>query len=223
MRATNRIFVWLFAALVAAPSAGARVSPKPLQGRVVDRIVAKIEGDIILLSQVHELGAFQQLIQGHQETDDRLLGELIEQWVVQTEATTTHFPQPAKSEVDREMDRIAAQFATPEAFAAKLAALNLTTAEVREMLTQQIYLERYLDYKFRPTVQIDAPSVETYYQKEFRPVLEAKNQLVPPLPEVEGEIREVLTQRAISDRVAQWLDETKSHLTIELASPSGKP
>ena len=121
------------------------------------------------------------------------------------------------------MDRIAAKFSTPEAFAAKLKNLNLTPAEVRELLTQQIYLERYLDYKFRPTVQVDPASVETYYQKEFRPALAGKNQQVPPLAEVEGQIREVLTQRVISERTAQWLDETKSHLKIEMAAPASKP
>ena len=82
----------------------------------MDRIVARIEDDIILQSQVRELGAFQQLIEGHAESDDKLLAELIEQWVVQTEATASHFPQPAQSEVDRELARLTAQFASPEKY-----------------------------------------------------------------------------------------------------------
>ena len=87
--------------------------PAPQAGRVVDRIVARIEDDIILQSQVRELGAFQQLIEGHAESDDQLLAELIEQWMVQTEATASHFPQPAQSEVDRELARLTAQFRKP--------------------------------------------------------------------------------------------------------------
>ena len=37
---------------------------EPQATRVVDRIVAQIEGDIILQSQLRELGSFQQLVEG---------------------------------------------------------------------------------------------------------------------------------------------------------------
>jgi parvulin-like peptidyl-prolyl isomerase len=191
--------------------------------RVVDRIVARIEDDIILLSQVRELGAFQNLVEGHAEGDDRLLAELIEQWMVQTEATASYFPQPAQSEVDREMTRLQSQFASPEAYAARLRELGLTDSEARELLTRQIYIERYLDYKFRPTVQVEANDIEAYYQKELSPELARKNQPAPPLPDVEGQIREVLTQRGISDRTAKWLDDTKSRLKIEVSLPGAAP
>ena len=70
----------------------------PDLGSRIDTLIgksARIEGDIILESQVRELAAFQQLVEGRAETDDQLLSELIEQWVVQTEATASHFPQPA--------------------------------------------------------------------------------------------------------------------------------
>jgi len=40
---------------------------------------------------------------------------------------------------------------------------------------------------------------------------------------VEEQIREVLTQRAISDLTMKWLDDTKSRLKIEMESGSGKP
>lgn len=112
----------IFALLwVAAPSPRAFGASAPAQSeRVVDRIVARIEDDIILQSQVRELGAFQQLIQGHAGDDQTLLNELIEQWVVVTEATATHFPQPAKSEVDRELARIKGQFASPEKYVSHL-------------------------------------------------------------------------------------------------------
>ena len=61
--------------------------------QMVDRIVARIEDDIITQSEVRELAAYQQLIDGQAESDDRLLSELIEQWVVNNEATAAHFPR----------------------------------------------------------------------------------------------------------------------------------
>jgi hypothetical protein len=43
------------------------------------------------------------------------------------------------------------------------------------------------------------------------------------LADVEGEIRELLTQRGITDLAMKWLDETKARLKIEVTSPEAKP
>jgi hypothetical protein len=232
MRARPSIFACiLFVGAASAPVAGP-AAQQP-SGRVVDRIVARIEGDIILLSQVRELGAFQQLVEGHRESDDRLLEELVEQWIVQAEATESHFPQPAQFEVDRELERLVAQFGGAEAYAAKLRELVLSETQVRQLLARQIYIERYMDYKFRPSVQIKSEDVQNYYQNELLPELAKKNQLnsvglpaepapAPRLADVEGQILELLAQRAISDLAAKWLDDTKSRLKIETTMSDGK-
>jgi parvulin-like peptidyl-prolyl isomerase len=191
--------------------------------RVVDRIVARIEDDIILMSQVRELGAFQQLVDGHAESDDKLLQELIEQWMVETEATASHFPQPAQSEIDRELTRLKEHFANPEEYASRLNDLGLSAAQVRQLLSRQIYVERYVDYKFRPSVQIEPADIDSYYKKELLPELAKKNQPAPDPAAVEQQIREVLIQRGISDLTVKWLDDTKSRLKIEIETGSGKP
>jgi hypothetical protein len=218
MRRAIFIFVWLMAAI---PVARAMAGPQSKDtGRVVDRIVARIEDDIILQSQVRELGTFQELIDGHAESDDQMLSELTEQWIVQTEAAASHFPQPAQTEIDRELARIASGFPNPETYSARLKDLGLSPNEVREMLTRQIYVERYIDYKFRPSVQIEPADIEAYYQKELLPELAKKNQPAPAEADVEDQIREVLIQRKISEFTAKWLDDTKSRLKIEL-TPAG--
>lgn len=188
----------------------------PQSARVVDRIVARIEDDIILQSQVRELGAVQQLIEGRAESDNKLLGELIEQWVVETEATASHFPQPAQSEVDRELLRLKTSFASPEKYAARLNDLGLSAAQVAHVLSRQIYVERYLDYKFRPSVQVEPAEIDEYYRTELLPELAKNNQPAPARTAVEEKIRELLTQRKIGELTAKWLDDTKSRLKIEI-------
>jgi parvulin-like peptidyl-prolyl isomerase len=221
MRNATLIFFMLLSAARAPQTLGG--SAPPQSARVVDRIVARIEGDIILQSQVRGLGAFQQLIEGKAESDDKLLDELIEQWVVETEAMASHFPQPAQSEVDRELTRLIGQFANPDKYASRLNELGLSGAEVRQMLSRQIYDERYVDYKFRPSVQVEAADIDAYYKKELLPDLAKKNQPVPAPAAVEEQIRELLIQRGISDLTAKWLDDTKSRLKIEIKTPGEKP
>lgn len=191
--------------------------------RVVDRIVARVEDDIILQSQVRELGAFQELVDGHAESDDKLLEELIEQWIVETEAAASHFPQPAQSEVDRELARLKERFASPDIYATRLNELGLTAAQVRQLLSRQIYVERYVDYKFRPSVPVEPADIEAYYRNEFLPQLAKNNQPAPDRAAMEEQIHELLVQRGISDLTAKWLDDTKSRLKIEIEPAGGKP
>jgi len=219
----NAIFIFVLLMAVARGPQSFGASAPPQSARVVDRIVARIEDDIILQSQVRELGAFQQLIEGNEESDDKLIEELIEQWVVETEASASHFPLTAKSEVDRELLRINQQFTSPEKYASRLNELGLSSAQVRQLLTRQIYVERYIDYKFRPSVQVEPADIDAYYKKELLPELAKKSQSAPAPGAVEEQIRELLIQRRISDLTVKWLDDTKSRLKIEIEAAGGKP
>lgn len=195
----------------ALPARSAQSSPQ-----VVDRIVAHIEDDIITQSEVRELSAYQELVDGHAESDDRVLNELIEQWVVNNEATATQFPPAAESEVNREVARIQGRFPNPQAYNQRLAGLGLTPEAVKRIVAREIYLARYLDYKFRPAVQVSDDDIAKYYKEQLVPTMTGKGQAAPPLDKVTDQIRELLVQQGVSERAATWFDETKSRLKIQI-------
>jgi hypothetical protein len=204
----------------AAPPAASATAPG---AQVVDGVAARIEDDIILESEVRELGAFQKLVDGKEKPRDELIRELADQWVVRGEIETAKYPPPAAADVDRAYSQLAAQFGSPEEFLRRCAAVALTKAAVRRMLEQQLYLSRFLDFRFRPAAQVDSKQIEAYYNDQFTPQLKAKNESVPPLDDVEDTIREVLVQQAISDRSAQWLDDTRSRLKIDVVGHGEQP
>src|SRR6202021_1069161 len=100
----------------------------------VDGIAARIEDDIITESEVRELSAFQELVDGKPKPRSEIIKELADQWIVRGEAA------------------------------------------LRRILTQQLFLSRFIDYRFRPAAQVDEPQIETFYHDEFAPQLEAKKQ-----------------------------------------------
>jgi hypothetical protein len=207
-------------AFVQDPASSPTVAPPA--GQVVDGVAARIEDDIILESEVRELGGFQKLVDGKEKPRDELIRELADQWVVRGEIETAKYPAPSAADVDRAYSQLAAQFGSPEEFASRCSAVGLTEAAVRRMLQQQLYLSRFLDFRFRPAAQIDSKQIEAYYNEQFVPQLKARNESVPPLEDVEDTIREVLIQQAISDRSAQWLDDTRSRLKIDVAAHGAK-
>jgi len=208
--AARSILAAAFAAALAVAAA-----PAP-QGQVVDSIVARIEDDIITLSELRELAAYQRLFDGRSQGNEELRSELIEQWVVNNEATTSRFPQPAESEVNREVGRVESSGAGSGSYQQRLAEVGLTPEAVRRIITRQIYLARYLDYKFRSSIQVSDSAIENYYRDQLLPQLQAKGQPAPPLTDVRDQIREVLIEQGVNERTAAWFAETKPRLKIEL-------
>jgi hypothetical protein len=196
---------------------GAAAAARPLpQTQIVDGILVRIEDDIITLSELRELAAYQQLLDGHSQTNEELRSELIEQWVLNNEAATSRFPLPAQAEVDRETERVEHTFPDTAAYQQRLAAAGLTQNALRRIVTRQIYLARYLDYKFRSSIQVDDAAIESYYRDHLVPEMQAKGQPAPPLTDVSDQISELLIEQGVNDRTAAWFEETKPRLRIEL-------
>jgi len=207
-------FIFGLAIVLASPAIAMPQSAQLAQ--IVDAIVVRIEDDIITLSELRELAAYQKLLDGRSQSNEEIRSELIEQWVVNNEATTTGFPLPAQAEVDRELSRVETSFSSPAVYQQRLEAVGLTAAAVRRIITRQIYLARYLDYKFRSSIQVDDAALADYYRDHLVPELQAKGQQAPPLTDVTEQIREVLIEQGVNERTAAWFDETKPRLKIEL-------
>ena len=182
---------------------------------IVDRIVARVENDIILLSDIRALSRYQLFLDGQLETDAQILERLIDQWIVRTEASVSRFPQPSDADIDRELERVQKSFASMEEFEARRKQSGLSVAEIRDMVATQLYLSNYLDSRFRPGVQIDPKTIDDFYEKSVVPRAKARGQEPPPLDTARDFIQEALVQRGINDQADQWLIESKARLHIE--------
>ena len=182
---------------------------------IVDRIAARVENDIILLSDVRSLSRYQQFLDEKSETDAQILDRLIDQWIVRTEADVSRFPHPSDAEIERGLERLRKSFASAEEYEARKEQSGLSDAEIREMVATQLYLNNYLDSRFRPGVQIDPKTIEDFYQKSIVPRAKERGQEPPSLDAARDFIQEALVQRGINDQADRWLIESKARLHIE--------
>lgn len=185
----------------------------------VDGIAARIEDDILTESEVRELGDFQKLVDGQTKPRDEIIRELTDEWIVRGEANAAKYPPPTPEDVDRAYAQLAEQFPAGQ-FKERYTVVGLSEAAVRRMLEQQLYLSRFLDYRFRPAVQISDDQIAAYYKDEFAAQLKARGQTIPALADVADTIREVLVQREINDRSVKWLDDERQRLKIDVM-PAG--
>lgn len=209
-----------FAQLPPGPGPQASPSASSDKGATrIDGVAARIEDDIITESEVQELAAFQKLVDGESKPRQELLRELIDQWMIRNEATAAKYAQPSAADVDRAYSEFVKQFPSPEEFEKRCLVAGLTETAVRRIVAQQLYLSRFIDYRFRPSAQVSDEQVEAYYKDEFAPQLKARKQPVPSLDDVEDTIREVLIQRAINERATKWLNDSRDALQIDTMSP----
>jgi hypothetical protein len=197
--------------LVMMPNAAGTPAPQ----ETVDRIVARVENDIILLSDIRALSRYQQFLDGKSETDAQILERLIDQWIVRTEAEVSRFPHPADAEIERAVERVRKTFTSAQEYEARKKQNGLSDAEIRDMVAAQTYLSNYLDSRFRPGVQIDPKTIDDFYEKSIVPRAKASGREPPPLDEARDLIQEALVQRGINDQADQWLIESKARLHIE--------
>lgn len=202
-------------ALLIALAAMARPAVGAHGQEVVDRIVARVEGDVILLSEVRALSNYQQLVDGKSESDAQILDRLLDQWIVRNEAETARFPHPADAEVARGVERVESAFASPEEYAQRRKQCGLTEADVRSMVASQLYLTNYLDSRFRSSVQIEPAQIEEFYRTSVLPRAKARKQTPPTLEASKEYIQQALTQQQINEETDRWLKESHSHLHVE--------
>jgi hypothetical protein len=206
----RRLFLLVFlSALIAfagIPAAGQEV---------VDRIVARVENDIILDSDIRTLSRYQLLVDGKSESDAQILDRLIDQWIVRTEAEVARFPLPSDEEIQRSVERLQKSFASAEEYEARKKKSGLNDAEIRGIAASQLYLSNYLDSRFRPAVQIDPKTIEDFYLKSIVPLAKSRGQEPPSLENARDSIEEALVQRGINDEADRWLIESRARLHIE--------
>jgi len=181
---------------------------------VVDRIVARVENDVILLSDVRLLAQYQLLVDGKSESDAEILDRLIDQWIVRNEADAARTPQPSDAEIDRAIQRLQRSFASKGDYEARRKLAGLSEADVRRLTANQIYLNNYLDSRFRPSVQVNEQAIQDFYQNSILPRATARGQNPPSLDAAHDYIEEALVQRGINDQADRWLQESHSRLHV---------
>ncbi len=188
---------------------------QPSKQTTIDRIVARVDVDIILLSDVRALQRYQQLVDGKSETDAQVLDRLIDQWVVRNEADTAQFPHPAPDAIDKGVERVQKSFTSPEEYETRKKEFGLTDSDVRKMVAAQMYLSNYLDSRFRPSTHVEPKDIQEFYEKAVLPRAQARGQEAPSLDAARDVIRDALIQRSIDEQADRWLAESRSRIVVE--------
>ena len=204
-----RIF-GLAVVLLAGTGTSHCVRRKRRRSATIDRIVARVDTDIILLSDVRALERYQQLVDGKSETDAQILDRLIDQWIVRNEADTAQFPHPTADAIDHGRRARAEIFH----FARRIRSQEEAdrpdaTAMSARWSRRNCISSNYLDSRFRPSVHVEAKDMQEFYEKAVMPRAQARGQDAPSLDAARDFIHDALIQRSIDEQSDRWLTESR--------------
>jgi hypothetical protein len=204
---------------------GTFAAPSARAGDVIDRIVATVNGHIILQSDWDEALCYEALLNGRpfgQFTDDErkaVLDRLIDQELLAEQMKSAFFQHASESEAAVRVANARKQYpeaATANGWNAVLSKFQLTEKDLVAHVKQQIDLMRLVDAHLRPAVQIDSKTVEEYYRLKFVPQLKESGATEVALADVSGKIRELLTDEKVNELMVSWLQSLRSESKVSV-------
>jgi peptidyl-prolyl cis-trans isomerase SurA len=191
----------------------------PLVAEIIDRIAISVGNQVITESQIDEeirLTAFlnRAKLDLSPEAKKEAANRLIEQALVRREMDLSHYPLPESAAANSALDSLKSMYAGPAAYSAALKSYGITEADVIRRLLWQITLLRFIDYRFRPGIQIPAGDVQTYYRQQVSNWEQKGVRPIPSLEDSRDQIEEILTQKHIDEALDQWMAETRKQVTV---------
>jgi len=217
------------AALALALAMSVLVQPAAHAGQVIDRIVATVNGHIILQSDWDEALCYEALLNGraiHQfSSEDRraVLDRLIDQELLGEQMKSAYFQHASDAEATARVAEARKEYpeaATDEGWQSVLARFGLSEKDVVAHVKEQIDLMRLVDARLRPAVQIDSKSIEAYYREKFVPQLKQSEVADVPPAEVAAKIRELLTEEKVNELMVSWLQSLRSESKVSVPGSS---
>jgi len=211
-----------FAAVILAILLAA-CSHRSAQAEVIDRIVATVNGHLILQSDWDDALRYEALLNGgklSEFTDDErraVLDRLIDQELLGEQMKAAYFQHASEAEARGRVAEARKQYpqaTTDEGWQAVLTSFGLTEKELIAHVQQQIDLMRLVDARLRPAVQIDSKTIEAYYREKFVPQLKQSGASEVSLADVSARIRELLTQEKVNELLVSWLQTLRSESKV---------
>jgi SurA-like N-terminal domain len=206
-------FAFLFAPMVSA-------------GELADRIVATVNDEPVLASDVADAVRVEALMQGKAVGDIPLadyqaaMDRLIDRTLIRQQMASGYTP-PAQ-QVERRMVQVRAAFPGAQSDAAWqgiLAAYGVREQQLRKSVEEQVQMMQFVDARLRHMVHVSHKEVETYYQQKLLPELSRKGAPAEPLDKVHSEIYELLLQQKIDAQLNGWLAGLREQANVRIPHP----
>lgn len=201
------------------------------ESQVVDRMVAVVNKQIIMQSELEQVARVESLLAGQpleQLTDAEMhdvLKRMIDKDLLQQQITQSAMPELTAEEIAAQLHDARSQIQGAESDAkwqAMLATYGVSEQDVSRQLVAQVRILRFIDLRFRGLVNVDKTEIAMYYQEKFLPELRQRGLPETPLTdEVSRTIEQIVVEKRIEKLQDDLVNNLRSQAHIEEINADG--
>jgi hypothetical protein len=202
------------------------------QGTVIDGVVAVVNGDVILESDVDEERRFEaiQPYRGSlsEFSRDRAVQRLIDRTLIlQQAALEPEDTAITDQALDKQLQTLRKDIPeckqyhceTDAGWAKFLSDKGFTVKEFQDRWRNRMELLRLIEVRFRNGIRISNDEIKDYYEKTMLPEY-AKQKVAPPkLETISQRIEEVLLQQQVGNLLRDWLKSLRAQGNVWVMKP----
>lgn len=176
--------------------------------QIVDRVVARVNGVVVFLSDVRAAAAFGIIDAGQGAEQVR---QIVQRLLLLGEVLRFPPPEPAPSDVAAEVAQMKARVTDPAAF---LVAQGLTEADVTAIARDTLRVRAYLAQRFDSNAPVSDDAALEYYRGH--PAEFTRDGVLQSFQEAQSVARERSAAERRRAAVAQWLRDLESRAEVSM-------
>jgi len=219
---------WILTAILLALIAIPRLHA---QGVLVDQVIAVVNGDLILESDIDEERRFEafQPFRGAVGPTSRaaLIDRLVDRALILQQAKLQPNDRVTVPEAQAQLKTIRENIPACKAFHCETDAgwqkfvqsQGFTIPQIEELWRQRMEILRFIELRFRSGIRVTPDEIKAYYDKTLVPELVRQNATPPALDTVSDRIQEILLQQRVGSLLTDWLSSLKVQGTVRIMKP----
>src|ERR1700677_1255793 len=214
-----------------AGQVGATAEKPPVgQGVVLDRVIAVVNGDVILDSDVDEERRFEEVQPYRATTDftrDKAIERLIDRALILQQAALQPEDAVPDSDLDAQLLTLRKDIPACKQYHCETDAgwqkyiedHGFTVGEFRERWRKRMQLLKFIEVRFRNGITISDEQIKNYYEKTMLPEYAKRNVTPPKLETISNRIEEVLLQQEVGALLEDWLKSLRAQGSVRVMTP----
>ncbi len=222
------------------PATSQKAAPAPtmpvVNGPELDRIVAIVNDDLVLDSDVSEEQRFEELqpigLSGAPRVFDRnrAVERLIDRALILQQANMEPGLEVSDGELDKEIAALrkdlpgckGAACSTDAGWNRYLSEHGFTPEAFRDRWRQRMEVLAFIEERFRSGARISQADIKKYYDTVMLPEYERQHVAAPKLEVLSERIQQVLLQQQVTALLSDWLKQLRAQGSVAVLHP-GEP
>ena len=202
------------------------------QGVVLDRVVAVVNDDVILESDVDEERRVEEIQPYRRVTGDntreRVLERLVDRALILQQAALEPEDVISDKELDDQLMTLRKDIPdckqtyhceTEDGWKKFLSVHGFTEEEFRERWRQRMELLKFIEVRFRNGIKISDAEIKEFYEKRMLPEYAKRNVTPPELDTIRKRIEEVELQQQVGALLVDWLKSLRAQGSVKIMTP----